>query len=940
MHNPQSPELTQPVQAPAEPERVVPDDQSTLHTFDSDRGPLPPPPPGRAPPLVQPAEGIDTRPAPDPFAAGPPGLPGYEILELLGRGGMGVVYKARHLLLNRLVALKVIAAGGQANAGERARFRTEAEAIARLQHPHVVQIYEVGEHQGLPYLALEFVAGGSLAERLDGTPLPARQAARLVADLAGALHAAHGRGLVHRDLKPANVLLTEDGAPKVSDFGLAKLLDLGIGPTASGEVLGTPSYMAPEQADSRGRAVGPAADVYALGAILYELLTGRPPFRAATAMETVVQVLLEEPVPPRRLQPATPRDLETICLKCLHKDPRRRYPSAAALAGDLERFLHDEPIRARPVGRAERVWRWAKHRPLAAALAGVSASAVLGLLALSLWYNARLREAVEDARASAARARRHQEVADTQRRRAEANLAKARAAVDQMLTEVGQTRLARVPQMEPVRRALLQKALAFYQGFLQERGEEPAIRFETARAYRRVADIHLLLGQHRAAEQAYAQAFALLRRLAKDHPGNASYRYELAKGGRRLGVLLREAGRRKEADTAYREALALLAKLVAEHPDRPTYVQTLALTHNNRGNLLKDGHHLTAAQKAYQQARTLQERLVARFPAVPAYRQDLAMSHNNLAILFRYARRLPKAEKAYRRSLAILEDLVHGHPKVPEYRSDLTRGYNNLANVLRDMDRFGEAEDLCRRALPLSERLADDFPTVPSYRDHLAMCHNHLGIVLQHTGRAAQARQEYQRALDIWLKLTAAYATVPEYQSMAGGTRSNLADLLSEQGEHAEARRLVEQAIRHQQAALKAKPKHPTYRRFLRNHYAVRTEILIRQGDHAEAVRSAREVAGVLPADGQGHWRAALLVAQCVPLAEKDTKLTESQRQELAEQYGRQAVALLRQGMGKGYTDGKGLEMDKHLVPLRSREDFRKLLAEAKAGAKIPGREK
>jgi WD40 repeat protein/tRNA A-37 threonylcarbamoyl transferase component Bud32 len=275
-------------------------------------------------------------------------VPGYEVLDVLGRGAMGVVYRARHLALKRIVALKMIRAGAHADLGERARFRTEAEAVARLQHPNIVQVFDVGEHDGLPYLALEFVEGGALDRRLAGKPQPPREAARLVETLAGAVHLAHSRNVVHRDLKPGNVLLTADGTPKVTDFGLAKHLDADAGQTQAGHVLGTPSYMAPEQTGGNSKEVGPAADVYALGAILYECLTGRPPFQGATVLDILEQVRSREPVPPRQLSPRVSHDLETICLKCLRKEPERRYPSARELADDLGRFRRGEAVLAQP----------------------------------------------------------------------------------------------------------------------------------------------------------------------------------------------------------------------------------------------------------------------------------------------------------------------------------------------------------------------------------------------------------------------------------------------------------------------------------------------------------------------------------------------------------------------------------------------------------------
>ena len=267
-----------------------------------------------------------------------PAVAGYEILDVLGRGGMGIVYKARQVSLDRLIALKMVRSA-DTDWEELARIRTEAGTIARLQHPNIVQVYEVGEHAGAPYLALELLAGGSLTQRIHGTPLPVAQAAQIAEDLARAIQHAHERGIIHRDLKPGNVLLTPEGTSKITDFGLAKRLEGSSLQTATGAILGTPSYMAPEQAQGKTRELGPAVDVYALGAILYEMLTGRPPFRGETPLDTVQQVVGQEPVPLTRLNPKVPRDLETICLKCLEKRPTQRYPSAGALADEVRRFL-------------------------------------------------------------------------------------------------------------------------------------------------------------------------------------------------------------------------------------------------------------------------------------------------------------------------------------------------------------------------------------------------------------------------------------------------------------------------------------------------------------------------------------------------------------------------------------------------------------------------
>jgi tetratricopeptide (TPR) repeat protein len=362
-----------------------------------------------------------------------PTIPGYESLAELGRGGMGVVYQAWQTSLGRMVALKMILSGAHAGPQELSRFRAEAEAVGRLQHPNIVQIYEVGEHDGRPYFALEFVEGGGLDRKLAGTPQPAREAAALAETLARTVHYAHTRGVIHRDLKPANVLLVgnreqgtgnskEDGAvfpvpcslfPKITDFGLAKVLvGARSDPTRTGAILGTPSYMAPEQARGQTREIGPATDIYALGAILYELLTGRPPFRATSPMETLQQVVNDDPVPPSRLQPRVPRDLETVCLKCLRKEPHQRYASAQELAEDLRRFLASEPIRARPTSAWERGLKWARRRPLAAAVVGVSVTATLIVALLgAYWYQAQLTAAQAEARAAQQELQQYQHVA-------------------------------------------------------------------------------------------------------------------------------------------------------------------------------------------------------------------------------------------------------------------------------------------------------------------------------------------------------------------------------------------------------------------------------------------------------------------------------------------------------------------------------------------------
>jgi serine/threonine-protein kinase len=367
-------------------------------------------------PSPGPHRDADTPPPGNP-AAELPHIPGYEVEAVLGRGGMGIVYKARQVRLNRPVALKMLLAGAYAGLEERERFFREAEALAGLRHANLVQVHDMGEHDGRPYFTMEYVEGGSLAQKLMGTPQCVRYAAALVATLAEAVQVAHQGGIIHRDLKPANILLQRkadipipnspvenpnsgsvsatppsdsdcrisDFDPKIVDFGLARHFESQSALTLSGVRMGTPSYMAPEQALGQTRSIGPAVDIYALGAVLYELLTGRPPFRGETPAETERQVVHQDPVPPSRLNPRVPRDLETICLKCLEKDPRRRYASAAALADDLRRLEEGRPIKARPVGWAERSWRWCRRKPAAAAMLAMALSLVGLAIGGGLW---------------------------------------------------------------------------------------------------------------------------------------------------------------------------------------------------------------------------------------------------------------------------------------------------------------------------------------------------------------------------------------------------------------------------------------------------------------------------------------------------------------------------------------------------------------------------
>ncbi|HEV3259982.1 MAG TPA: serine/threonine-protein kinase [Gemmataceae bacterium] len=574
--------------------------------------------------------------APAASLAGMPAVPGYEVLGELGRGGMGVVYKARQVGLNRLVALKMILAGPYAGPQQLARFRSEVEAVAQLKHANIVPIYEVGRQDSQPYFSMELVEGGSLATKLDAAPQPPDASARLVQTLALAMEAAHQCGIVHRDLKPGNILLTADGTPKITDFGLAKKLEgepgvsngepgvsngePGVstpgGLTASGAVLGTPSYMALEQVGAFNRApqgragrIGPTTDVYALGAVLYEMLTGRPPFRGTTAIETLEQVRSQEPVPPSQLRPRVPRDLQTICLKCLAKDPGKRYPSAQGLAADLARFLRHEPIQARPTPVWERALKWVRRRPAAAALLAMSMAAAAVLLIVVGLYNARLKRERDEAR------RQHDQ--------ATVNLQLARRAVDRYCTHLGRTLLAHQDNLEGLRKDLLLAAVQFNEQFLRQQADDPSARADLAASYGNLALFYMAGEQMRQAETANRKALGLREQLVRDHPGDPAYQDDVATSHSNLGLVYVATGRHAEAEQAFRKAIRVRERLAREQPQDTEFSVGLAACYGNLANVIGDRGRAAEALGWYARAIPLLEGAVARAPGLLVARRYL-----------------------------------------------------------------------------------------------------------------------------------------------------------------------------------------------------------------------------------------------------------------------------------------------------------------------------
>jgi serine/threonine-protein kinase len=682
-----------------------------------------------------------------------PAVPGYEVQGVLGKGGMGVVYKARQQRLDRVVALKMIRDVGLAGPEEVQRFRVEAEAAARLQHPNVVQLHEVAEYAGRPYLVFEYLDGGSLAHQLAGAPQPPRAGAELVERLARAMHHAHQQGIIHRDLKPANVLLTADGTPKITDFGLARRAQ-SERLTQTGQVLGTPAYMAPEQALGRP-AADPRIDVYALGAILYETLTGRPPFQGETPLDTLEQVVAREPVPPRLLQPKVPVDLQTIALKCLEKAPDRRYGSAQELADDLARFLRGEPIRARPASLALRLRKWARRQPAVAALLAVSSLALVAGGVGAFWH-------VRSLRAEVARADAHAAEALHQQERAEEYYERALAAVDQMLTRVGADRLARIPAFEEERRKLLEDALTFYQGFLQERDNPQArVRYETARAQERIASLSAKLERFGEAEQAYQQALALLEPLVAEHTDDIRYRQELAVVHQGLGLLYQSTRRPRQAETVLQRALAVQEALVRADPQRPGAQDALAALHDDLGSVFLTLGNRDKAEAAHQKALDLHQQLSRDYPDKLPYAVGVGGSACKLAAV---AARLGKANQAldgYALAIRTLDGVLARDPGHEVAQDFLRQALTGRTDVLEKLGRREEALSDTERELALDERLTREHPKVPIYEHALAITHGTRGRLYHRLGRLDQAEIALRKAVALQEALV--QALVPDY---------------------------------------------------------------------------------------------------------------------------------------------------------------------------------
>jgi serine/threonine-protein kinase len=827
------------------------------------------------------------------------------------RGGLGEVFVAQDEELHREVALKQIQQRFADQLDARYRFVREAEITGHLEHPGVVPVYGLGAYpDGRPYYAMRFIHGESLAEAIqrfhqaDEDPrrdagersLALRELLGQFVAVCQAVGYAHARGVVHRDLKPANVMLGEYGETLVVDWGLARLLaqtdaeattagspvrvSAGGGSTATelGQVLGTPAYMPPEQASGKHDEVGIASDVFALGATLYCLLTGAPPYQGHDA---IIQAAMGEVVPARQRKASVPAALESICAKAMAARPAERYRTAGSLAADVQRWLAGEPVSAYREPLMERVRRWGRrHRTLvsvgvALLLAGVVA------LTVGLWLvNAeRTKTASERDRALNAEANATENLELAQK-----NLTLARRAIDECYNVAYKDPLFQGPRMEKARNLLLRKTLDYYKNFRSQRPDDRALQHEEAVQWFRVGHIEGVLLRAKDARQAYERARELFGALVQSHPDLPEYQNDLAVTHNNLGILLMALGQGAEALKEYQQARSLQLKLVQSQPNVAAYQQDLAFTHNNLGLLLSELGQRAEALKEHQRARTLHLKLVRTYPDVPEYQNDLASTHNNLGKLlsdlcqrsealkeYQQARSLrlelvqsqpdlpefqkalanthhnlglllsalnqrPEALKEYQQARSLFLKLVHSHPDLPEFQKALALTHYNLGNLLSELGQREQALKEHQQARSLQLKLVQSQPDLPQYQHHLAGTHNNLGILLMALGQRAEALKEYQQARSLQLKLVRSHPDLPQYQHDLAGTCCNLGNLLRDSGKAQDSLGHYAEAIALLQAVRRRDPNNATARLFLRNSHWGRARALRVLGRHREAI--------------------------------------------------------------------------------------------------------
>jgi eukaryotic-like serine/threonine-protein kinase len=670
-----------------------------------------------------------------------------------------------------------------------------------------------------------------------------RTAAALGIQAAEALDHAHKVGVIHRDIKPANLLLDIHGHLWITDFGLARLQD-DAGLTITGDMLGTLRYMSPEQALAKRGYLDHRTDIYSLGATLYELVTLRPAIGGQDRNEVLRKIAQDEPSAPRQLNSSIPRELETVLLKAMNKEPGSRYVTAQALADDLRRFLDDKPIKAKRPTVWEHLAKWSRrHKPAVGAAVVVMVLAFMGL-SIGMVVLARKQ-------------------AELERQRDE-----ARQAVDDMYTNVAQQWLAQRAALEPLQMELLQKALAYYQRFTGEEGDDPKVRSKTAAAYRRVANVQQKLGRVGEAESAYRRALEILEGLAASSPVVPEHRESLAGTLSNLGVLLSDTGRNAESEQAYRRAISICEGVLATSPASTEVRFGLAKSVSNLGVLFSDTGRNGEAEQAYRRSIALYKHLVRDSPEAGQYRSGLAQTLANLGMLEKDVGRLAEAEKLYREAIALFEKRAAEMPAVPEYRCDLGTSYLNLYAPLEGTGRYQDAEQAIRRAIEVFDRLKGESSSVPVYRSGLAKCRFCLARVQRLTGRRADAAQSLREAVKLQEQLTMEAPAVPEHQIMLMSSQNDLAALLFDMGRNGEAEHEYRKAISLTEKLAAQWPSVPEYQFRSVNYHGKLAEILEKTGHHAQAVESLGRgislAAGLADAESQ-NCLAWILAASAEP---------------------------------------------------------------------------
>ncbi|MCA9211627.1 MAG: protein kinase [Planctomycetales bacterium] len=678
----------------------------------------------------------------------------YELLSVIAKGGMGVVYKARQRTLNRVVAVKMILSGHLANEVDVERFRTEAEAAARLNHRHIVAVHEIGAVDGQHFFSMDYVDGSSLSELVRESPLTPQLAARYVRDVALAMDYAHSHGILHRDLKPSNVLVNLDGEPCITDFGLAKRVEENSQLTITGMIVGTPSYMPPEQAIGSQDKIGVRSDVYATGALLYELLTAAPPFRAATPFETIRQVLDVEPVPPRTVNPSVPQDLETICLKALQKDPSNRYASEKALADELDRFLEGRPILARPLGWPTRTVRWVRRNPVVAGWAAAAACLLVSTLVATTVGYFQTKAALNDSRAS---------------------LRQALAVVDNFCVRVSEDKLLNEPGLQPVRRDLLQDALQYLTAFARENSDR-SLDFELAKSHYRIGLITEEIESVEAALPWLDKAIQMQMELRTRFPRDPKYSAALGEAWNAIG---RVHNRMRNVDgvrDAYRNAIRFRSEVVALTQNAHT-ARLLANSHMNMGIFERQQQNMKLAKEQMKLAQATRIEFLPKGKSdeIDSLRieRDYAMGCYNLGVLESFAGNPADGKAHLQEALKRFADLVKREPDDLSHQYYFATSHRVLGELMLvegDATAADQAYQTARRTI---QKLADENSSVLEYQVSLAELNMSLGELQAEQELNQEAARWFQQAIDVLKPLVESNPEVPRF-------RCNLAVALRE----------------------------------------------------------------------------------------------------------------------------------------------------------------